>query len=58
MVERETGIVPQLVKSSGGAFEVSLDGELIYSKLQVGQFPDQREILQAIQDRDPDAPAG
>ena len=28
-----------LVPSDGGRFEVSLDGELIYSKLETGEFP-------------------
>ena len=58
MIENETGIRATLVRSSGGAFEVSLDGELIYSKLRTGSFPDQREILRAIGERDPDAYRG
>ena len=37
-----------LVPSSGGAFEVSLDGELIYSKLETGRFPEPAEIPDAI----------
>ena len=37
-----------LVASSGGAFEVSLDGELIYSKLKTGSFPEDKEITDAI----------
>jgi len=34
----------EFVKSSGGAFEVSLDGELIFSKLNTGRFPSPEEI--------------
>ena len=37
-----------LVPSSGGAFEVSLDGDLIYSKLKTGRFPEPEEVTNAI----------
>jgi len=36
------------VKGSGGQFEVVLDGQLIFSKKQVGRFPDTSEILDKI----------
>jgi selenoprotein W-related protein len=34
-----------LVPSEGGAFEVSVNGTLVYSKLQTGRFPDERALL-------------
>lgn len=34
-----------LVTSSGGAFEVSVNGQQIYSKLETGQFPTHEEII-------------
>jgi selenoprotein W-related protein len=34
-----------LMPSSGGAFEVSLDGEKVYSKLETGTFPSERALL-------------
>ncbi len=34
-----------LIPSSGGAFEVSADGSVIYSKLETGRFPDERALL-------------
>ena len=37
-----------LVPSSGGAFEVSIDGDLVYSKLKTGRFPEEKEITDAI----------
>jgi selenoprotein W-related protein len=40
--------VVDLVPSSGGAFEVSIDGDLIYSKLKTGRFPEEKEITDAI----------
>ena len=38
----------KLVPSSGGAFEVSLDGDLIYSKLKTGRFPGEKEVTDPI----------
>lgn len=38
----------KLVPSSGGAFEVSLDGKLIYSKLKTGRFPEEKELTAAV----------
>jgi selenoprotein W-related protein len=34
-----------LVESSGGVFEVSVDGKLIFSKKKVGRFPEEAEIF-------------
>jgi len=33
-----------LVPSDRGRFELSLDGELVFSKLQEGRFPDHGEV--------------
>lgn len=40
-----------LVPSSGGAFEISVNGDSVYSKLQQGTFPDERAIITQIGDR-------
>jgi len=37
-----------IVPSSGGAFEISIDGKLIYSKLKTGRFPEENEVTAAI----------
>jgi len=34
--------------SSGGRFEVSVNGELIYSKLQTGRHPERGEVIDLI----------
>jgi len=34
-----------LIPSEGGCFEVSVNGALVYSKLQTGRFPDERALL-------------
>ena len=34
----------EMVKSSGGVFEISLDGDLVYSKKATGRFPQWKEV--------------
>jgi selenoprotein W-related protein len=41
----------ELEPSSGGCFELSLDGSLLYSKLQTGQFPDEDKLVRQIGSR-------
>jgi selenoprotein W-related protein len=38
----------RLIPSDEGRFEVSLDGELVYSKLKTGEFPENKQILAEI----------
>ena len=38
----------ELIKSSGGVFEVVVDGELVYSKKATGDFPDEAQLLKQI----------
>jgi selenoprotein W-related protein len=38
----------KLIPSDNGRFEVSLDGELVYSKLKTGEFPENKQILAEI----------
>lgn len=38
----------RLVESSGGAFEVTVDGALVFSKLRAGRHPDDGEVLRLI----------
>ena len=35
----------EIVEGSGGVFEVTFDGKLIYSKKETGEFPEENEIL-------------
>ena len=37
-----------LLPSDGGRFEVKVNEQLVYSKLQTGKFPDNRDIEQAV----------
>jgi len=40
-----------LMPSDGGRFEVKVDGELVYSKLATGSFPDNGTIASALSQR-------
>jgi selenoprotein W-related protein len=40
-----------LIPSGGGCFELKVNGELIYSKLQTGQFPDEEWALDVVSAR-------
>jgi selT/selW/selH-like putative selenoprotein len=44
-------VVPELVEGDRGMFEVSLEGELIYSKLATRVFPRYGEIPELIDER-------
>jgi selenoprotein W-related protein len=41
----------KLIPGQDGCFEVSLDGELLYSKLQTGDFPENKQILDELKRR-------
>jgi selenoprotein W-related protein len=40
-----------LVPSGGGCFELSANGELLYSKLKTGQFPNEQSIIDLLEKR-------
>jgi selenoprotein W-related protein len=37
-----------LIPSKGGCFELKVDGKLVYSKLQTGQFPDFEAVTEQV----------
>ena len=41
----------KLVPSSGGVFEVTVDGHKLYSKVETGEFPDFDALLERIEAR-------
>ena len=48
-----------LVPSSGGIFEVRVDDELVWSRKDMGRFPEITELKQLVRDRiAPDKPLG
>jgi selenoprotein W-related protein len=41
----------KLIPGKGGCFELTVDGDLVYSKLKTGQFPDEMAILDKLESR-------
>jgi selenoprotein W-related protein len=44
-IETEFGVKAELIQRSGGVFEVTVDGELVYSKRATGRFPGHDEVF-------------
>ena len=40
-----------LIPGAGGAFEVVVDGDLVFSKKTKGRYPEMKELQEAIADR-------
>ena len=40
-----------LIPSGGGAFEITIDGEKVYSKLDTGAFPNPDTIVKLVRER-------
>ena len=38
----------KLIPASGGCFELTVNGETLYSKLKTGQFPDEQWAIEAV----------
>lgn len=45
MIRKERGVEATLVRGSGGEFEVTVDGKLVFSKRAEGRFPEAEEVL-------------
>lgn len=50
-IKKQLGVDSQLVRGSGGIFEVTADGERIFSKKEEGRFPSEKEILDKLRAR-------
>lgn len=44
-IKSEMGVQAELVPGGGGIFDVRADGKLIFSKHEVGRFPEHDEVL-------------
>jgi selenoprotein W-related protein len=47
-IEAEFRVEPTLIRGGGGVFDVTVDGERIFSKKSVGRFPEDEEILEQL----------
>lgn len=50
-IKEELNLSAELIKSSGGVYEITMNGELIYSKRRTGIFPGESEIIDEIKSR-------
>ena len=48
LLEKHCNLKVELIKSSGGVFEVVIDGDLLYSKKKTGEFPDEMQLVKQI----------
>lgn len=47
---RETlGMAPELIRGGGGIFDVEVDGRVVYSKHETGEFPDETALVESLQ---------
>ena len=44
-MQKTLGAETELVPSSGGVFEIEVDGKKIFSKKQLGRFPEPGEVV-------------
>lgn len=49
-IERKFGVKGKLIKGQGGVFEVTLNNSLIFSKKELGRFPNENEIEKILDD--------
>ncbi len=50
-IRQDTHLGATLIEGGGGVFDVTIDGELVFSKRRVHRFPEAREIVAAIRAR-------
>jgi selenoprotein W-related protein len=48
--EQELGSVA-LAPGAGGVFDITVDGDLLFSRKEAGRFPDIKELKQLVRDR-------
>jgi len=49
-IQSKYGIDAKLIESGGGVFEVMLNNSLIFSKKELGRFPNENEIENVLDD--------
>jgi selenoprotein W-related protein len=50
-IREVAGVNSKLIKSGGGAFEIRVNGELIHSKLDTGEWPDFDAIARQVKSK-------
>ena len=49
-IQSKFGVKAELIKGTGGVFEVRLNNSLIFSKKDLGRFPNENEIESILDD--------
>ena len=47
-LEEALGVKATLIPQGRGIFDVEVDGELMYSKFETGEFPDEERLVASI----------
>ena len=48
-MKQRLGVDSTLIAGSGGVFEVTADGEVVFAKKSVGRFPEPGEVSEMLQ---------
>ncbi|MCL4198017.1 MAG: SelT/SelW/SelH family protein [Phycisphaerales bacterium] len=48
-IKKRFKVNAELIESSGGVFEVTVNGRLVYSKAKTGEFPDNAKLLKELE---------
>ena len=47
-IKSALGVEAFIIEGAGGIFDVNLDGKLVYSKHETGEFPDEDALVEEI----------
>jgi len=50
-LQKNFALTPELIPGRNGVFDVRLDDEMIFSKHELGRFPEENEIVEIIKAR-------
>ena len=50
-IKVDLNLSAEMIKSAGGVFEITMDGDLIHSKRNTGAFPEESDIINKIKKR-------
>ena len=51
MLKEKFDVEAELIESGGGIFDVTVDGDVIFSRKQEGRFPEEDEVVDSIRQR-------
>jgi len=45
-LSKEFGVTAKLIAGDGGVFDVTVDGQMVFSKFEIGRFPEPGEVVE------------